>query len=337
MQHSSHYRKNLFSVRIIFVLALLVVISLIGSASSGAVAIPFADIPALLWGQVPESQRLMQAVLLDIRLPRVLFGLVAGAALALSGVVMQALFRNPLAEPGLIGVSSGAALGAVLVIVLANTGFWGIALAAFAGSLLCTWLAYWVGCRFPGVAGLLLAGIAINAITGSLIGLLSYIATDNELRDLTFWSMGSLAAASWSTLGFMLPWTVVLSVYAVRQWKALNALLLGEREVEHLGFSMQALRRRLIVCVALLIGPLVAVTGGIGFVGLVVPHIMRMIIGANHRYLLPASFLGGGLALIWADWVARTIILPSELPIGLVTSLIGGPFFLWLLIRQIKR
>ncbi|NLY65355.1 MAG: iron ABC transporter permease [Alcaligenaceae bacterium] len=333
MRHINLLQAHFFSIRVIIILSTLLLVSVMLSGSSGAVDIPLSSIPTLLWGDVPDNLRLQQGVLLDIRIPRVLFGVVAGAALALSGVVMQALFRNPLAEPGLIGVSSGAALGAVIMIVLTGAGFWGVASAAFIGSLLSTLLAYLVGRRFPGVAGLLLAGIAINAISGSFIGLLTYISTENELRDLTFWSMGSLATGSWTILAFMLPWTLLISIYLCTQWRALNALLLGEREVGHLGFSMQKLRRKLIVCVALLIGPLVAVTGGIGFVGLVVPHIMRMIIGANHRYLLPASVLAGGLALVLADWAARIVILPSELPIGLVTSLIGGPFFLWLLIR----
>ncbi len=182
--------------------------------------------------------------------------------------------------------------------------------------------------------GLLLAGIAINAIAFSSIGILTYIANDAQLRDLTFWSMGSLATSSWHLLYFLIPWTLIGLFFLYSQWKALNALLLGEREVVHLGFSMVALRKRLILTVALLVGPLVAVTGGIGFIGLVVPHIMRLLLGANHKQLMPASILGGALLLTLADTVARTLITPAELPVGLLTSLFGGPFFLYLLLRN---
>ncbi|ETF00863.1 ABC transporter permease [Advenella kashmirensis W13003] len=319
------------------VLLLLLVAAVILGSVSGAVVIPLHQWWPVLSGGSGDETQLLRQVFMDIRLPRVVFGIITGAALALSGVVMQALFRNPLAEPGLIGVSAGAALGAVSAIVLTAAGFWVISFAAFAGSLLSTWLAYLVGRRYAGVAGLLLAGIAINAISGSLIGLLTYIATDTQLRDLTFWGMGSLASANWRTIGLLGPWVIVICVLLCREWRALNALLLGEREVTHLGFSMKQLRRRLIVGIALLVGPLVAVTGGIGFVGLVVAHCLRMIMGANHRHLLPASLAGGALALVLADWLARIVVIPAELPIGLVTSLIGGPFFLWLLVKRTVR
>lgn len=326
------------SIRLFFLgLLLLLAAAIVLASVSGAVSIPLHQWWPVVSGQQGGEVDLLRQVFLDIRLPRVVFGAVTGAALALSGVVMQALFRNPLAEPGLIGVSAGAALGAVSAIVLTAAGFWGISVAAFLGSLLSTWLAYLVGRRYAGVAGLLLAGIAINAISGSLIGLLTYIATDTQLRDLTFWGMGSLAAANWRTLMLLGPWVLLLCLLLCREWRALNALLLGEREVSHLGFSMKHLRLRLIVGIALLVGPLVAVTGGIGFVGLVVPHCLRMLIGANHRYLLPASLAGGALALVLADWLARIAVIPAELPIGLVTSLIGGPFFLWLLVKRNKK
>ena len=325
-------------IRLFFLgLLLLLVAAIVLASVSGAVSIPLHQWWPVVSGEAGPETDLLRQVFLDIRLPRVVFGAVTGAALALSGVVMQALFRNPLAEPGLIGVSAGAALGAVSAIVLTAAGFWGISVAAFLGSLLSTWLAYLVGRRYAGVAGLLLAGIAINAISGSLIGLLTYIATDTQLRDLTFWGMGSLAAANWRTLLLLGPWVLLLCLLLCREWRALNALLLGEREVSHLGFSMKHLRLRLIVGIALLVGPLVAVTGGIGFVGLVVPHCLRMLIGANHRYLLPASLAGGALALVLADWLARIAVIPAELPIGLVTSLIGGPFFLWLLVKRNKK
>ncbi|CAB3928048.1 Hemin transport system permease protein HmuU [Achromobacter anxifer] len=305
----------------------------LAASSSGAVRIPLAELPALLWGQPAPGSELWRNVLIDIRLPRVLFALVAGAALAVSGAAMQALFRNPLAEPGLIGISAGGALGAVGAIVLTSGGFWILAPAAFAGSLLATFCAYVLGRRVPGVAGLLLAGIAINAVAGSLIGLFTFVANDAQLRDLTFWSMGSLAGANWTLLAFLGPWVLLMSLWLMGQWRVMNALLLGEREAQHLGYALKRVRAQLVLACALMIGPLVAATGGIAFVGLVVPHLVRMTLGANHRWLLPACVLGGALALVLADWLSRIAVVPAELPIGLVTSLVGGPFFLWLLAR----
>ena len=307
------------------------------AALSGAVHIPLADaLRVLAAGPTQPDDTLWRNVLLDIRLPRVLFAAVAGAALAIAGAAMQALFRNPLAEPGLVGISAGGALGAVGAIVLTTGGFAVTAPAAFAGSLLATAAAYAVGRRVSGVAGLLLAGIAINTVAGSLIGLLTYMASDAQLRDLTFWSMGSLAGASWPLLAFLAPWTLLWSAWLMRQWRAMNALLLGEREAQHLGFALVTVRYKLVLATALIVGPLVAATGGIGFVGLVVPHLVRMTLGADHRWLLPASMLAGALALTLADWLARIVVIPAELPIGLVTSLVGGPFFLWLLARGRK-
>lgn len=304
------------------------------AAASGAVEIPLADVLRVLSADATSPQdALWRRVLLDIRLPRVLFALIAGAALAIAGASMQALFRNPLAEPGLVGISAGGALGAVAAIVLTTGGFLYTAPAAFLGSLLATAAAYAVGRRVPGVAGLLLAGIAINTVAGSIIGMLTYLASDAQLRDLTFWNMGSLAGASWSLLAFLAPWTLICSLWLMSQWRAMNALLLGEREAHHLGFALVTVRYKLVTATALLVGPLVAATGGIGFVGLIVPHLVRMTLGANHRWLLPASMLTGALALTLADWLARIILTPAELPIGLVTSLVGGPFFLWLLAR----
>lgn len=303
------------------------------SSASGALHIPWASIPRLLWGEPGAEDALLHNVLLYIRLPRVLFSIVAGAALAATGVTMQALFRNPLAEPGLVGISSGAALGAVCAIVMTAGGFFLVAASAFAGSLLATFLAYSIGRRYRGVAGLLLAGIAINTVAGSAIGIFTYLANDSELRDLTFWTMGSLAGADWRMLFWLGPWTAVLLIYLCKQWRVLNALLLGEREAAHLGFELAAVRRRLIVVTALIIGPLVAVTGGIGFIGLVVPHLVRMILGAHHRYLLPVSLVAGALVLTLADCLSRVLVSPAELPIGLITSLVGGPFFFWLLSR----
>jgi len=314
-------------------LATALMLAVVAATANGAVAIPLRELPSLLWGAPTPETALWRNVLIDIRLPRVLFALVAGAGLAVSGAAMQALFRNPLAEPGLIGISAGGALGAVAAIVLTSGGFWITAPAAFAGSLLATLCAYAVGRRVPGVAGLLLAGVAITAMAFSLIGLFTFVATDAQLRDLTFWNMGSLGGANWKVLSFLGPWVLLVSLWLMSQWRVMNALLLGEREAQHLGYTLKRVRARLVLASALIVGPLVAATGTIVFVGLVVPHLVRMTLGANHRWLLPATVLAGGLALILADWLARTVVVPAELPIGLVTGLVGGPFFLWLLAR----
>lgn len=319
---------------VVLLLALGLIVVTIGASASGAVPIAWARLPALLFGTAPPEDELSQRILVDIRMPRVLFSALNGAALAITGATMQALFRNPLAEPGLVGISSGAALGAVTAIVLGGGGFMATAPAAFAGSLAATWLAWNLGRRFHAVSGLLLAGIAINTIAGSAIGLLTYMANDTQLRDLTFWSMGSMAGGNWHTLALLAAPVGLMMAYLCSQWRVMNALLLGEREAAHLGFQIAAVRRRLIIITALIVGPLVAVTGGIGFIGLVVPHLVRMVLGAHHRYLLPVSILGGALLLTLADWFARVLVSPAELPIGLVTALVGGPFFVWILSRS---
>lgn len=326
---------RLAPVRLFYLLTATLLATMLAAAASGAIDIPLAAIPRLLTDAAtgPESA-LWRNVLLDLRLPRVLFAATCGAGLALAGAAMQALFRNPLAEPGLVGMSLGGALGAVAAIVLGASGFLAIAPAAFVGSLGATALAYSLGQRHSGVASMLLAGIAINAICGALIGLFSALATDEQLRSLTFWNLGSLAGADWDMLAFLAPWTLLMAALLLREWRALNALLLGVREAHHLGFPLAALRRRLIVLTALMVGPLVAATGTIVFVGLVVPHLVRLVLGADHRWLLPNTLLGGALALTLADWVSRVVVIPAELPIGIVTGLVGGPFFLWLLMRR---
>lgn len=297
-------------------------------------AYPISQLDLLGWLVGRPMDPVAENVLLNIRLPRVLLGLLTGAALGLSGAVMQALFRNPLAEPGLVGLSAGASLGAVIAIVLTSGGLLLVGGFAFIGALGATFLAYRLGQRSSSNAGLLLAGIAINAIGFSAMGLLIIQADDAELRDLTFWNMGSLAAANWLILAWLTPWITVTSCLLMRHWRALNALLLGDHETYHMGFDLRKLRWCLITLVALTVAPTVAVTGGIGFVGLVIPHLVRLWLGADHRWVLPASCLGGAFALTLADWVARVSMPPMELPIGLVTSLIGGPFFVWLLIRD---
>jgi iron complex transport system permease protein len=325
----SHPSFGVTSGLLILMVSLL--ISLIGALMNGAFQIHFVDVVRTI--SMNPSDEVSSHVLLNLRLPRVLLGMIAGASLGVAGAVMQALFRNPLAEPGLVGLSAGSSLGAVLAIVLTSGGMFLIGSFAFVGGVIATALAYLLGNKSSHQSGLLLAGIAINSIGFGVMGLIVLQANDTQLRDLTFWNMGSLASADWSILLWLIPWSMILMAILLFQWRALNALLLGEREAFHLGFDLARLRWKLIALVALTIGPMVAVTGGIGFVGLVVPHLVRMWLGADHRWVLPASCIAGALALTLADLVGRVAIAPAELPIGLVTSMIGGPFFMWLLLR----
>ncbi len=318
------------------------------SLALGPVSLPLGDTLralARLVGLPASADGLGQAELIvgQIRLPRTLLGIATGGVLALAGVAMQGLFRNPLADPGLIGVSSGAALGAAIAIVFgASIGGLPEAFApyllsacAFAGGLLVTALVHRLG-RHNGqtsVSTMLLAGIALTALAGALIGLFTYLADDATLRTLTFWNLGSLNGASYPRLWPLLLITLLVACWLPRRVDALNALLLGESEARHLGFDVERLKIELILCTALGVGAAVAAAGMIGFIGLVVPHLLRLIVGPDHRVLLPASMFGGAILLLLADLVARLALAPAELPIGIVTALIGAPFFLYLLIR----
>lgn len=306
------------------------------SLRSGAVDLAWSEFFALIAGW-DVGDPLLQTVLFELRLPRVLFAIIVGGALALSGAVMQALFRNPLAEPTLIGISSGASLGAVTALLFGFGSLLFMSLAGFTGAVIATFAVYLVGRRVPGLAGLLLAGIAINAFALSLVSLLITFVADAQFRSFAFWSLGSLTHASWSSLAWLMPWSVLLSLWLCARWRILNALLLGEREAQHLGFALDRVRRELIIAICLLVGPLVAVTGGIAFIGLVMPHVLRLWLGADHRLLLPMSWIGGATALLLADGLARLMVMPAELPVGVITSLVGGPFFLWLLLSQTAR
>jgi iron complex transport system permease protein len=290
---------------------------------------------ALGGGSVDAVKR---GVLLDIRLPRALFSAVIGAALGCAGALSQALFRNPLADPSLIGASAGAALAAASCIVLAGTFVVAAPLvllpvSAFGGALAASY-AVWRAATVRGrsnIAAVLLAGVAITAICMAGTGVLTLVASDAQLRSLTFWTMGSLAGGSWATLAVAALFTapVVLAAPALAQ--PLDAWLLGEAESFHLGVDVDRLKRRVVLLVAVAVGTAVALAGVINFVGLVVPHLVRLVSGPSHRRLLPASALGGALLLTVGDVVARTVAVPAEVPIGIVTALAGAPWFLWLL------
>ncbi len=289
------------------------------------------------------SEAWTRTIVLELRLPRLGMGLLVGGALALSGALMQGLFRNPLADPTLIGVSSGAALGAASAIVVgrrveAVSAFLGsatIPLAAFLAGLATTAFVYRLSVRQgrTAVPTMLLAGIAINALAFSGTGLLIFVADDAELRDITFWTLGSVAGASWERIGILGAMVTVAGALALRTRHELDLMALGDVEAEHLGVETDVLRRRIVVCVAAMVGCAVAVAGQIAFVGLVVPHALRLLYGPSHKSLLPLAALAGGLVLAGADVFARTIVAPVELPIGIMTALLGAPFFLVLLRR----
>ncbi|AQX30389.1 FecCD family ABC transporter permease [Bartonella schoenbuchensis] len=284
-------------------------------------------------------------VLIDIRLPRIILGLLVGSALAVSGVLMQGIFRNPLADPGIVGVSAGASLGAVLAIVVGVTfpplfppflESYKVIISAFLGGLLSTITLYAIATRHncTSIATMLLAGIALSALNSAIVGALIFIANDQQLRDITFWNLGSLAGATWLKVGFIIPFVGIGLFFSPFLSRALNALSLGEAAASHIGFHIQKVKNISIILVALMCGGAVAVSGGISFIGIIVPHILRLLIGPDHRYLIPCSILLGAALLISADTFARFIIAPAELPIGIVTALFGAPFFLWILIYQ---
>ncbi|MCR9775512.1 FecCD family ABC transporter permease [Vibrio parahaemolyticus] len=317
----------------------------IASITVGPMNISFTDSLCGLIGAHSELAPHIQLVINEIRLPRTILCMFIGAILAICGVVMQGLFRNPLAEPGIIGVSAGAALGGAFAIVvfaefsqnhpqLMNLA--ALPLFAFLGGALTTVLVYWLGTNKFGtsVTIMLLAGVAISALSGAAIGFLNFSADDQMLRDLTLWSMGSLAGANWAGICLASVTLVVLLFWFHKKAMSLNALLLGESEARHLGVPVQKLKRQLILLSAVGVGVTVSICGAIGFIGLVIPHLGRMLAGPDHRTLLPISALLGALLLTCADMIARVLLAPAELPVGIVTALIGAPFFIYLLFQQ---
>lgn len=341
--------KQRVQSRTLFIsLSLLCLLAIWLSLALGPVSLPMLDTLRAglrLLGLPVSEDGLQQAemILGQIRLPRTLLGLAVGAVLALSGVAMQGLFRNPLADPGLVGVAAGAAVGAAVAIV-GGAWFGGmpdafapylLSFCAFVGGLGVTALVYRLGRRDgqTNVATMLLAGVAMTALGGAAVGLFSYLADDATLRTLTFWNLGSLNGASYERLWPLLLVAVAVAVWLPRRAKALNALLLGESEARHLGVDVERLKRELVFCTALGVGAAVAAAGLIGFIGLVVPHLVRLLAGPDHRVVLPASLLAGGVLMLFADLAARPLLAPAELPIGIVTAFIGAPFFLFLLMR----
>lgn len=280
----------------------------------------------------------MEAVLFQIRLPRICLAVLTGAGLAMAGASLQGLFRNVLVDPGLIGISSGASLAAVTVIVFGLKGYFLLNVFTFCGACLSSLVVF----RFSRVGGrtvvatLLLAGIGMNALCNALTGLITYTANNEQLRSITFWLMGSLGGATWSTVLSLLPFVVIPLWLLPGEGRALNAFSLGEAEALHVGVDVGWLKIRVLLLATLAVGATVAVCGMIGFVGLIVPHILRSWSGSDHRALLVNSALAGAILLTLADLASRTIIAPAELPIGIVTALAGAPVFIFLLYRQKK-
>lgn len=321
-------------------LGLMLLVSLLAALLLGSVPLAPMDVArALMGSELPGYQT---QIIQSIRLPRALLAGCVGATLAISGAILQGLFRNPLADPSLIGVTAGASVGASLMIVLgANMGgllggFAGLSLVsfgAFLGGLATVWLVYKVATGVDGtcVATMLLMGIAVSALAASITGLLEYFADNEMLRRMSLWRMGGLDGANGLrvTLSGMMLAGLLLAIPAFG--RALNTLLLGESQARHLGIDVQRMKTRLIVLVAAGVGTAVAMAGSIAFVGLVVPHMVRMCVGPDHRLVLPLSALGGAVLLLLADTVARTVLAPVELPVGLITALLGTPFFISLL------
>ena len=318
-----------FSLLIIFLVAWSAF-----SLSVGAAQVSITDIIAALQGFKVDS--LQSTIIIEIRLPRILLAIFVGAGIAASGAAIQGLFRNPLADPALIGVSSGAALFAALYLVVSGVFFnalYGLAASAFLGGLMTTCLVLEVGRRGGTISAMLLAGVAINAIAIACIGLLSYISTDMQLRSVAFWALGSLGGADWNNIyvASLIPLIIIaLSLESAR----LNAITLGETEAIQLGVCIRSFRVRIIFLTALAVSIGVALTGVIAFIGLVVPHLVRLTMGSTHQTVIPASALVGGLLLLVADTASRTLFAPAELPVGILTALIGGPFFVFLIMRS---
>ena len=338
-----------------FILIIALMLSVLIACGIGAMHIPVLRVVTILLDGIhihlPVTYSEAEAnVLWQIRLPRVCMGVMVGGGLAMAGASIQGLFRNPLADPGLVGISAGAALFAVLCIVVLSAipalsgvsfipPYYLMNIATFMGAGV-SGIAVFRLARTGGktmIATLLLAGLGINALCNALTGLITYTANNDQLRSVTFWTMGSLGGATWATVSALLPFIIVPVLWLPRLAKSLNAFALGEAEATHLGIHVRRLKTLVMLLATLLVGACVAVSGIIGFVGLIVPHILRSISGSDHRSLLPNSLLLGATLLTLSDVISRTLIAPAELPLGIVTAVIGTPLFIGMLIKQKKQ
>ena len=339
------YRKSKYFYSILILLLLIVLLTAI---AFGAVPITLTDMGAAVqhWLQGKKPSNIYEGVFLQIRLPRVLLCMITGAILAVSGVLMQGLFRNPIIEPGLIGTSAGAAFGASLVFVLSSgmskeiqsiAGPLLVPLFAFGGGLLATLLVYKLakGTNRMDVTTLLLIGIAVNAVGLSGTGFMSYIARDPQARSISFWNLGTFSGASWMQVWITSVVAFTVFLVSVGYAKPLNTLLLGEEEASYDGVNIEKLKLRIILFNTAMVSVATAFVGVISFMGLIVPHLMRLLVGSDNKKLLPASMIAGAILLTVADMGARLLLAPAEIPIGIITSLAGAPIFVLLLKRAI--
>lgn len=326
---------------ILALLALLLALTVVVAVGTGPVALPARTVLGVIWSgpwaRPGAEAREATAVVWIVRLPRVAMAVLAGAGLAVSGALLQGVFRNPLADPGLIGVSSAAALAAAATIVLrgGNTGLLALPIAAFASGLSVALIVVHLARRGGrvDVTAMLLIGLAVNSITGALTGMLTFMADDEALRSIVFWSMGGLGGTTWRAVIGALPFIAIALLGAPRLARPLDLFAMGEAEARHVGIDVEWVKRRAVLLTALATGAAVAVVGPIGFIGLIVPNMLRMVLGPRHGPLLIGSALGGAVLLVAADLVARTIAAPAEVPVGLITAMIGGPLFLYLIVH----
>lgn len=325
-------------------LVMLTVAMLLVAIAFGAVSIlpseMLSSIKHFLQGQKPAN--IYEGVFIQLRLPRVLLCAITGAILAVSGVLMQGLFRNPIVEPGLVGTSAGAAFGASFVFVMAAnmsknvkeiTGPILVPLFAFGGALLATFTVYSLAknSKRVSIVSLLLIGIAVNAVGLSGTGFMSYVARDPQARSITFWNLGTFSGAAWLQVFIVGGVAAIIFIIAMRYSKQLNALLLGEEEASYLGVDTDKLKRRIMILNTAMVSVATAFVGVISFMGLIVPHVLRLLIGSDNKKLIPASMLAGAMLLTLADFGARMLLAPAEIPIGIITSLVGAPIFILLL------
>ena len=339
-----------FFLSSIFLLCLFLSLSLF----IGPVKISFYQIIEIilsklyLVGNEVTFNQIQENVLINIRLPRIILALLVGVGLGTAGAMLQGLFRNPLIDPGFIGVSSGAAVGAMVGIMFVNTILLFVTfieiniilpLLSILGSFLTTILVFNISKVLgkTNIMAMLLTGIAINALSGSIIGFFVSISSDAELRSFTFWTLGGLDKAGWSVIALLIFFIVLPLFISLKLRTQLDIFMLGDAEASHLGVNVEKLKKIIIVLSSIMVGISVAFCGMIGFVGLVTPHLVRLFIGPKHKYLLPGSAILGAILLIFSDLISRTIIAPAQLPIGVVTSAIGSPFFIWLIVMQKKR
>ena len=307
----------------------------------------FSEIISSFFGENPSVSQTDQYVFLDIRLSRIVMAILIGSALAVSGTCLQGMFKNPLATPDLIGITAGASLFAAIAIVLGvyikpyipeAMHFSFLSIAAFVGSFITMSLVYRISTSNgkTNVVMMLLSGVAITSLGFAVMGLLIYISKEEQLRDLTFWNLGSLGGASWTKNGILLIVIIIAYYFLIGKGKTLNAMMLGERDAMHLGIPVEKTKKQIVLFTALLVGTSVAFSGTIGFIGLIIPYILRLIFKSNYYIILPLSAVLGSILLLGADTISRTIVAPSEIPIGILTAFMGAPIFIAILLKQKK-